>query len=207
MTTTPTSLRSCPPTERSPASGGRAPDWAVNGISRRSTLLALACLPWSGAQGQPVELAGALVGTPRLLGQGKLTYFGLHVYGAKLWVAEGFKPDDFTRHPVALELEYARSLVGKMIAERSLVEMKKVGNVVDDKGSAWLSAMTQAFPDVAKGDRITGIYRPDEGMRFFFNGKPSGDIRDPEFARLFIGIWLSPRTSEPQLRQALLGSS
>jgi len=31
------------------------------------------------------------------------------------------------------------------------------------------------------------------------------DIADPEFARLFMGIWLSDRTSEPKMRQALLG--
>ena len=30
-------------------------------------------------------------------------------------------------------------------------------------------------------------------------------MRDAEFARLFFGIWLSPRTSEPALREALLG--
>jgi hypothetical protein len=33
-----------------------------------------------------------------------------------------------------------------------------------------------------------------------------GDIRDAEFARLFFGIWLSPRSSEPAMRQALLGT-
>ena len=36
------------------------------------------------------------------------------------------------------------------------------------------------------------------------NGKPTGEIRDAEFARLFFGIWLSPKTSEPELRAALL---
>jgi hypothetical protein len=169
-------------------------------------LLALAWLPWVGAKAQPTELGSEVPGA-RLLGQGKLTYFGLNVYSAKLWVTEDFKADDFARRPLALELEYARSLVGKLITERSLVEMKKIDKVGDDKSAAWLAAMTQTFPDVAKGDRITGVHKPDEGMRFFFNGKPSGEICDPEFARLFIGIWLSPRTSEPQLRQALLGNS
>jgi len=178
----------------------------MNGLPRRRMLQALACLPWADANAQPSEVGSEVPGS-RLLGQGKLTYFGLNIYGAKLWAIEGFKPDDFARYPLALELEYARSLVGKLIAERSLVEMRKVGTVADDKGSAWLSAMTQAFPDVTKGDRLTGVYKPDEGMRFFFNGKACGDVRDPEFARLFVGIWLSPRTSEPQLRQALLGKA
>ena len=35
-------------------------------------------------------------------------------------------------------------------------------------------------------------------------GRTVGEVADAEFARLFFGIWLSPRTSEPQLRQALL---
>jgi len=170
------------------------------GLSRRVTLLGLACLPWR-AQAQAVaELPGA-----RLLGQGRLTYFGLNVYGAKLWVTDVFKADDFSAHPVALELEYARSLVGQLIAERSLDEMKKVGSVPQDKAAAWLASMVQIFPDVNKGDRITGVYHPVDGMRFFLNGKPRGEVRDGAFARLFIGIWLSPRTSEPKLRQALLG--
>ncbi|HET7793303.1 MAG TPA: chalcone isomerase family protein [Rhizobacter sp.] len=168
-------------------------------LSRRTALLGLACLPWA-AQAQPAELAGT-----RLLGQGRFTYFGLDVYSARLWVTEAFQATDFARHPLALELEYARSLVGQKIAERSLAEMKRVGEVPEDKAAPWLAAMAQVFPDVNAGDRLTGLYQPAEGMRFTLNGKPRGEIRDAAFARLFIAIWLSPRTSEPKLRQALLG--
>ena len=176
-------------------------------VSRRSTLVALACLPFGAAAqtAQPSELS-ALPGA-RLLGQGRLTFLGLNVYSAKLWVTDGFAPDNFINHPVALELEYARSLVGSLIAERSLTEMKRVGEVPADKAEPWLAAMTKLFPDVNKGDRITGLHQPGEGMRFFFNGKARGEVRDASFARLFTGIWLSPRTSEPKLRQALLGGA
>ncbi len=173
-------------------------------LSRRSLLLAMACAPWA-LQAKPLELNRELLGA-RLLGQGRLTYFGLNVYGAKLWVSDGFNATDFALVPLALELEYARSIEGRKIAERSLDEMRQVGTVVDDKASRWLAAMTQIFPDVKKGDRLTGVFKPSEGLRFFFNDKPQGDVADVEFARLFIGIWLSPRTSEPQLRQALLGN-
>lgn len=174
-------------------------------LKRRTALIALLASPWA-AQARPPELGRELPGA-RLLGQGLLRFLGLRVYGAKLWVVEGFKPDDYVRHPVALELEYARELVGKLIAERSLVEMKKVGRVPDDKAAPWLAAMEQTFPDVKAGDRITGVYRPDEGMRFYVNGKEANEIRDAEFARLFVGIWLSPRSSEPALRRALLGQA
>jgi hypothetical protein len=173
--------------------------------TRRCTLVALLALPWA-AQARPPELSAELPGA-RLRGEGLLRFLGLRVYGARLWVLDGFKPEDFVRHPLALELEYARELVGKRIAERSLVEMKKVGAVPDDKAAAWLAAMEQTFPDVKAGDRITGLYRPDEGVRFYVNGKLGREIRDAEFGRLFIGIWLSPRSSEPALRRALLGSA
>jgi hypothetical protein len=43
-------------------------------------------------------------------------------------------------------------------------------------------------------------------VRFFHNGKLRADVTDPDFARAFIAIWLSPKTSEPKLRLALLGS-
>ncbi len=67
--------------------------------------------------------------------------------------------------------------------------------------------MRRVFPDVEPGDRLLGVHRPGEGVAFFYNGQLRGEIRDPEFARLFFGIWLSPRSSEPAMRQALLGSA
>ena len=66
--------------------------------------------------------------------------------------------------------------------------------------------MEAAFPDVKDGDRLTGRYEPGSGAQFFFNGQPRQRIDDAQFARLFFGIWLSPQTSEPALREQLLGS-
>jgi hypothetical protein len=57
---------------------------------------------------------------------------------------------------------------------------------------------------VKKGDRIMAVNLPGEGVRFLFNGKPNGEILDPQFARLFFAIWLSPKTSEPKMREELL---
>jgi hypothetical protein len=65
--------------------------------------------------------------------------------------------------------------------------------------------MTSIFPDVRAGDRLTGVHARGELARFFLNGQPRGDMRDADFVRRFIGIWLAPQTSQPQLRAALLG--
>ena len=60
------------------------------------------------------------------------------------------------------------------------------------------------IPDIKKGDRVVGIHRPGTGVVFFTNGQATGTIRDPDFGRMFFGIWLSTSTSEPRLREALL---
>ena len=179
-------------------------------VSRRTVLAAGLGGLCVGASAQPAvptevpaEVAAELPGA-RLLGNGRLTYFALHIYDARLWVGDGFAADNFSKLPLALELEYARTLFGKLIAERSLDEMKRAGGFSDEQGQRWLAAMTQTFPDVNKGDRLTGLHRPGEAAAFFLNGKPRGEIRDADFARRFFGIWLSAQTSEPKLRTGLL---
>ena len=54
------------------------------------------------------------------------------------------------------------------------------------------------------GDRLLGVYQPGVGAVFKMGGRVVGEVADAAFARLFFGIWLSPKTSEPALRQALL---
>ena len=88
----------------------------------------------------------------------------------------------------------------------SLAEMRRQASISEAQGQAWLKAMEAAFPDVKDGDRLTGRYEPGSGAQFFFNGQPRQRIDDAQFARLFFGIWLSPQTSEPALREQLLGS-
>ena len=67
--------------------------------------------------------------------------------------------------------------------------------------------MTQAFPNVGAQDRITGVNDGAGGVRFYFNGKETGAIQDKAYARLFFGIWLSPKTSSPTLRSALINQA
>ena len=164
----------------------------------------LAPRAWAQAPAVPPEVAAALPGAS-LQGSGRLRFIGLAVYDARLWRGAAPVGADWMAAPLALELVYARSLVGKLIAERSIKEMRRQRDLSDDEAGRWLSAMTQLFPDVKEGDRLTGFVVPGLGARFAFNGEVKGDVRDPEFARLFFGIWLSEKTSEPALRRALLG--
>ena len=178
-------------------------------MHRRHCLLALAAAPVGLLQAQPVpavppELTGELNGA-RLQGSGNMRFLGLHIYDARLWVGAQPVTGEWSALPFALELQYARSLKGEQIAERSLKEMQRQGEIPEIAAERWLGNMKQLFPDVNAGDRITGLNVPGGGARFFVNGSFRGEPREADFARLFFGIWLSPRTSEPALRETLLG--
>ena len=149
------------------------------------------------------ELAIALPQS-RLVGKGRLTFWGFQVYDARLWALPDFKPDNLSAQPFALELAYLRGFDNQDIAQRSITEMRRSAAISDAQAKTWIDEMMRVLPDVKAGDRVMGIHRPGGGAQFLVNGKLSGEIRDVEFARLFFGIWLSPKTSEPKLRSALL---
>ena len=162
-------------------------------------LLAAALLAPVRAQGLAQLLPAAAPA-----GQGRLHFWGLPIYDARLWVAPGFRQSEFTRHGFALELTYLREFSGADIARRSVSEMRRAGDFAPSQAAAWEGALRGLLPDVGPRDRITGIHRPGRGALFLVNGKPAGEIADSRFAALFFSIWLGPKSSEPGLRESLL---
>ena len=152
------------------------------------------------------ELTGAL---PKALsiGTGRLTVWGFQVYDARLWAQPGFRAANFDRAQLALELSYLRAFKAEEIAERSIREMRRSKPVSDAQAARWTADLLRVIPDVRTGDRVMGIHKPGLGAAFWVNGKNTGEVQDAEFAKLFFGIWLSPNTSEPKLRDALLAGA
>jgi hypothetical protein len=210
-----------------PATGGEPAAPATPRTSRRRLLsaLPLAALPAAvpalgprpatastapapaapGGPAAPRELALEWGGA-HLHGRGRLRFLGLHVYDIRLWTPQpGLVPEDWPRRPLALEIEYARGFSARAIADRSLDEMRRAGPVPADLAERWERLLAQTMPDVKPGDRLTGVQQPDGLSRFFHNGERRGEVRDAEFTRRFFGIWLGEASSEPALRDTLLG--
>ena len=156
----------------------------------------------SASPGASTPLAGA-----RLVGQGTMRFLGFEVYRARLWAQPGFDADQYSAHPLALELTYQRNFTAEAIAKRSIEEMRRVGSFTPQQATRWQQALQAALPDVKPGDRLLGLYQPGAGAVFKMGGRVVGEVPDAEFSRLFFGIWLSPQTSEPGLRQELIAAT
>jgi len=139
----------------------------------------------------------------RLIGSGRLRYFGLSVYDASLWAAPDFLAASFANQRFALSLTYLRTFSANEIAQRTLQQIRRVHDVPPELARVWLTALQNVLPDVVAGDRVTGLHPPG-GVAFWHKGRKLGDMGDAAFGSKFFGIWLADSTSEPALRKALL---
>ena len=177
---------------------GDAASASVSAPTRRQWLAALAVAGLAGsaaASALPSTVAG--LGGLRRWGSGEFRRFGLLVYEASLWAG-----DDPLRPPLALRLDYRRRIRGPAIADASVQEMRRFARdeaMLREAGEQ----MRRIFPDVQSGEHLLGVHRGD-GAQFFQNDRALGTIVLPGFADAFFAIWLDPRTSEPDLRAALL---
>ena len=171
---------------------------------RRVVLAAVALIALSvtaAAMTRPTEISGAINST-KPYGSGSLTWLVFTAYDATLWTDA---PQWSMSAPFALTLRYRMSFTTEELVERTVEEMAKVAPATPKASvAAYADALRRAFPNVKDGDRITALHVPGSAVRFFHNGSRTADIVDPTFADSFFGIWLSPRTSEPRLRAALL---
>ncbi|MGV8841687.1 MAG: chalcone isomerase family protein [Pseudomonas sp.] len=150
--------------------------------------------------------AGWKVDVPhaQMIGKGDFRWFGFPIYSARLW-GQG-RPASFEQ-PFALELIYRREIKRDALVQTSLDEIRRMlgARFDEQKLSQWRRQMQQAFVDVEPGKRITGVYLPGLGCRFYVNEQLQHEVADLEFARAFFSIWLGPQTRSPQLREELLG--
>lgn len=142
----------------------------------------------------------------RLVGSGELKVWGLSIYGARLWSAAA-RFDD--QQPFALEITYHRAVSRDRLVSISLEEIQRLsgGDLTATQLAQWQAQMQQAFVDVQAGARITGVYLPGQGCRFYVGERLQHVVRDEAFARAFFALWLDPRSRNPELRQQLLGEA
>ena len=158
-----------------------------------------------GQVAAPVLPAQATTGMPTLkaVGGGLLRIFGFQVYNAYLWTPEGASFDQTKPH--VLDIHYLRTFSAKQLAERSIDEMRGQGTGSEAVYPKWIAEMQRVFADVKEGDRLIGVATPNRTAKFFYNGTYRGEVADAAFTDAFFGIWLSEKSSQPGMRNRLLG--
>ncbi|WLI37158.1 chalcone isomerase family protein [Pseudomonas sp. FP818] len=145
-----------------------------------------------------------------LLSSGDMRVFGFSVYSAQFWSPRLIAGEPLVADaPFALELTYSRAISRDDLVEASIKEIRRLSpyGLNSELMGRWEREMQHAFVNVRAGDRITGVYVPGEGVRFYFGDNLRRVVRDEAFAKAFFAIWLDPRTRNPELRAQLLGGS
>ncbi|WP_406821913.1 chalcone isomerase family protein [Pseudomonas sp. KnCO4] len=137
----------------------------------------------------------------QLSGSGDFTWFGVRLYSARLWSSG---PVQGGQQPFALELRYHVELSRDTLVQASLKEMRRLG-AAPQQLDAWRGWLEAAFVDVRPGQRITGVYLPGLGCRFYVDDRLHHEIGDTAFAKAFFAIWLGEGARDQQLRARLLG--
>ncbi len=148
--------------------------------------LGLAALP---AWAAPAEVATAIPGAAKV-GEARYHLLAIPLFDAELYTGNG----GFSwEHPFALTLTYERSARQSTLLNRSISEMtgRGAGNA---RALAPLRAqLAQCFPNIERGDRVTGVSTGPNTARFFHNGVQRCEVEWPGFRRSFFGIWLDGR--------------
>lgn len=162
-----------------------------------------AALPATAAR---ADLAAAARAVPsaELVGKGRMTYLGFKVFDAELYAPGGTYR---ASNPFALKLTYLRNFKGKDIAESSVKEIRRQGAVSAAQLDGWEKQMQAIFPNVSKGQSITGVRMSNGSTVFYAGNRKLGAIADPAFTRKFFAIWLGDRTRNPQLKARLVGAA
>ena len=175
-------------------------------MSRLLIVFAMTLASLASAAAETWREAVPQAAASRMIGEGEYRWLGMRIYTAQLWSAQS---DVTLETPLALRITYARGLSGQRLVDTSMAEIQRLhGNTIpEDRAERWRAALAQVLPDVQAGERLTGVYLPAEGARFYADDRATGQIRDLALARAFFAIWLDPATSAPTLRRQLLGQS
>lgn len=169
-----------------------------------SSVLLLLMTPFNGLTTTAVIPASIqqLLPQSMLVGSGRLSYLFWDIYDAYLYAPHGnYQPSK----PCALRLSYLRDLNGADIADRTIEEMRLQGIKDELLLADWHSQMKAIIPNVQAGTELIGFYTDEGYTLFYHDNRNIGEIKNTAFSQSFFRIWLGQQTSEPQLRQALLG--
>ncbi len=142
------------------------------------------------------------------VGQGEMDYLFWTLYqaqffqettNAELASADNDKPQD-----KALKIEYYQSIDNQDLIDATIDQWQHLG-YSKEQIIRWSAPLSEIWPNVEPGNTLTFVAEKNGMSTFYFEDKIIGTFSDPLFGNAFLSIWLSEKTSHPDLRAQLLG--
>ena len=139
----------------------------------------------------------------KLLGQAKLSILFWDIYESKLFTSDGKLPLSNDCQYSMFEIQYLRDITKQELLDNTLSQWQHLA-IKQAEYTSYLAMLESIWPDIKSGDQLTLLNNATTTV-FYFNKEKVGEIESEQFADLFLRIWLDENTSEPKLRQQLLG--
>lgn len=139
-----------------------------------------------------------------LVGSGKMSYLFWDIYIVKLYTPSGSYSDDHTI--TALEFTYLRDIKAEELVNETRKQWRKLNLDQHQEETNWLQQLLTLWPDISESDQLVFYVNKHGHAEFYYNGKITGILESPEFSQRFKNIWLSNKTTAPDVRRKLIGN-
>jgi hypothetical protein len=137
------------------------------------------------------------------LGETTFSVFFWDIYKSRLSTTTGNYPIVNKNEKLMYEINYLADISKADLIRRTIEQWVHIG--VDEKTyRAFIPQLTKIWPDIVAGDTLSLLIHNDKS-EFYWNNRYIGDVNSPVFGKVFLDIWLSENTSQPELRTELLG--
>ncbi|MCK6264223.1 chalcone isomerase family protein [Vibrio sp. ZSDE26] len=145
------------------------------------------------------------------VGAGQMDYLFWSIYKAEYYLDSEINQTTLTvaqklshESTRALKIEYLRTIESEALVKATAEQWQLLG-YSQNKIDQWVTPLKVIWPNVESGSTLTVKVTPQGASQFYFNNALIGQVQDAQFGQAFLSIWLSEKTSEPELRQQLLG--
>lgn len=154
----------------------------------------------------PYNLSSQLI-TQDFVTVGEATFSVLFwdIYKSKLLTTSGNYPVEVTQDNLLFDINYLTDIASKDLINNTIEQWQHLG-IAAEVYQAYLPQLKTLWPDIKEGDSLSLLIHQGRSI-FYFNKQYIGVINEPEFGQVFLAIWLSKNTSQPKLRNKLLGST
>lgn len=139
------------------------------------------------------------------VGRARFTVLFWDIYNSSLYTKSGNYIHQYSPESILFKIEYLKDITSDDLLQRTVQQWQHL-DVLESKYAHYLPKLKSIWPNISAGDSLVLLVKKDISI-FYFNNVQIGVIHEKEFSKLFLDIWLSPKTSQAKLREKLLGGN